>query len=243
MSLFDDPDDEIDDVNDPRDLKYVERLRSAIVNTTHRVCGWSRLAWGNEFRKLRTSFKDEADKRIDEVLSWYVRNIGKPMVPEAYCANSFRRKFDRIEAAMKRDQRDNPPPTTDPIALRISERLLMKAWPKGSDKDVPSVVAVSLRNVEEFAHKLATYERQSVGNSVGSLFAKRIQADIGTPSSFTESWMNWVHDRVKNWEAWDGKLARWAFRPDHDQFHKMGAGWAAKYGDVRLWAKLMEALK
>jgi len=41
-------------------------------------------------------------KRIRTVLEWYIEHYGEDFIPEARCANTFRKKFCEIEAAMKR---------------------------------------------------------------------------------------------------------------------------------------------
>ena len=41
-------------------------------------------------------------KRIRKVLEWYIGHYGLKYIPEARCANTFRKKFCQIEAAMNR---------------------------------------------------------------------------------------------------------------------------------------------
>jgi len=41
-------------------------------------------------------------KRIRTVLDWYIEHYGEDFIPEARCANTFRKKFCEIESAMNR---------------------------------------------------------------------------------------------------------------------------------------------
>ena len=65
------------------------------------------------YNSWKRSFKDLVEKDkvlpsiIKNVLDWYCNNFQEPFVPEALCGSSFRKKFDRIVAAMERSERCN----------------------------------------------------------------------------------------------------------------------------------------
>ena len=59
--------------------------------------------WTGEFTKLIRDLGKKELPRIKQVLKWYTYHIGQEFVPEAFCANSFAKKFIKIESAMKRD--------------------------------------------------------------------------------------------------------------------------------------------
>ena len=89
-----------------------------------------RMEWADNFRKLhdgdgdRLTGKGAVDlKRIERVLVWYRDNIGGEFVPVAYSGYTFCQKFDRIEAAIKRDQ--SPTAEIKPINTRdyLEEKL------------------------------------------------------------------------------------------------------------------------
>jgi len=88
------------------DYKCTEKLYKAL-QVKRRVFRKVNLyKWMAQFKELRTT--DEVRKKdIKEILDWYVLNIGKDGVPEAFSAASFRDKFDVIAAAMYRNKRDN----------------------------------------------------------------------------------------------------------------------------------------
>lgn len=60
--------------------------------------------WIASFKELRTGDGME-EKRIKEVLKWFLLHIKDDYTPKAYSASGFRKKFFRIEAAMKLDRK------------------------------------------------------------------------------------------------------------------------------------------
>lgn len=63
-------------------------------------------AWRNCFRKFYVDCPEQARPRIAVVLAWYCKHFGEQFVPDARSAESFCQKFEAIEAAMKRGQRE-----------------------------------------------------------------------------------------------------------------------------------------
>lgn len=78
--------------------------------------------WIAQFEKLHI---DDGVKKdvIKEILLWYVQNIGKDGVPEAFSAETFRNKFDAIVAAMYRDKKEK--------GYDIPDDYPMKTWMDG----------------------------------------------------------------------------------------------------------------
>lgn len=236
----------------PFDVACAEGLRSAIVLSTARKQAWSRNAWSQEFSRLRDSIPADPEGRITAVLDWYTnllrlnKCIANKRIPEAYCAKSFRDKFDRIEAAMKKDQASHPEVVITPEAQTIADRLCMKAWPKGSEGDVPMVVQVSLNNLREFQTKLQNWTKAHWrhANPLVNFSKAYVLPEIADVGHFVEDWMKWVHGRIKGWDAWEGPLIRHVFHPDQKRFDALGAGWADAYaGNAKLWTQLREMLE
>lgn len=74
-----------------------------------------RSKWAMQFTMLNQR-DGRTKKRIRSVLDWYLEHYGEDYVPEARCANTFRKKFCSIESAMNRwlkkqgqDVRDSDP--------------------------------------------------------------------------------------------------------------------------------------
>ena len=85
----------------PFDLECATLLYNRIGKANKLVRDNSSAAkWAHAFKKLRLGL-DNDRPRIKKVLAWYVAHMGEPFVPEAFCADSFREKFVKIEARME----------------------------------------------------------------------------------------------------------------------------------------------
>lgn len=220
-----------------------DALHGAIAAKMRRRTGWNRKKWADEFRRLRESFTDvaEGDKRIKKTLAWYVSHIGGEYVPIAACAKSFRSKFERLEAAMNRDQRDNPDVKISETAESIAKRQCRKnGWPKGSKDKIPAVAQISLDNLNRLVKRLAKIAKGDKPRV--SAFAKKIMSNFaGGHEGFVDRWLDKVHAQVANWSDWSGDLMPWAFSPKHKLFVSMGRGWSQDYSSgTKLWSILME---
>lgn len=217
-----------------------DALHGAIARKLRRRTGWSRNKWADEFRRLRESFTDSAEggTRIKNTLAWYIKNVGGEYVPVVACAKSFRTKFDRLEAAMLRHQRDQPGIEVSEVAESIAKRQSRKnGWPKGSKDQLPHVVQMSLNNAEDFLKRLGGVKERRLRE-----FAVKVKSKFaGGVESFVDRWMDKVHSQVANWDDWSGNLKPWAFSPTHKMFVSMGRGWSQEYSNgTKLWSLLME---
>jgi hypothetical protein len=209
-----------------------------------RLYAWSPRAWAVEFRRLHDSFQPtgaEAAGRLTTVLSWYVEHIGEQYVPQAFSAESFRVKFDAIEEAMKRHTRDNPDVVPGADALEISERLLMRGWPKGAEAHVPAVVQMCLDFMNSWTDRLY---RVDTGNARLDRFAQELRRhDLGDPYHYTENWMGGVHRQVRKWADWSGRLTNFVIGPDSKKFNQDGRAAADEIcGDAGAWDGLQRVI-
>lgn len=221
-----------------------DALHAAIIKKAARKTGWNRRKWSDEFRRLRESFTNvaEGDTRIKKVLAWYCKNVGGEYVPIAACAKSFRSKFERLEAAMNRDLRDNPNIEIGEQAENIAKRQCRKnGWPKGSKDKIPAVAQMSLDNAGKLLKRLSKIAK---GDNRVSVFAKKVMSNFaGGHEAFVDRWLDKVHAQVANWSDWSGDLMPWAFSPKHKLFVSMGRGWSQDYsGGTKLWSLLSEEL-
>lgn len=103
------------------DRKCTEKLYRALQAKRRVFRKVNLYKWIAQFKKLRDD--DEVKKAdIKEILNWYVQNIGKDGVLEAYSAASFREKFDAIAGAMYRDRKENK---------NVPDDFPMKTWMEG----------------------------------------------------------------------------------------------------------------
>lgn len=211
----------------------------------------NRKTWARSFATLRRSVGAE---RIQKALTWYVHNIGKPYVPQAYAATSFKEKFAAIEAAMQRDPDVGTATEITPQAAEIARRLAGRHWPKGSGDDVPAVVQGCLDRYTEFiAHRDAFMKGMATGEiEIGSntyrdrliRFGKHLRGAMPAPAAFVEQWMIHLNDRVAGWDGWSGNLSSMAFHRRSKEFTKRGREWATRFcGNPARWDQFVEGME
>lgn len=181
--------------------------------------------WAKAFAKLRKEVDDKS--RVMKVLRWYCLHLGDKYIPVALSGEGFRSKFLQIELAMKRQDGDDVQVT--PEASKITKELITRrTWPKESSKQLPQAVQVSLDNYTAFREAL-TRLRTSAKSSKLVPLANYLTHKLSPPVSFVTQWFLQVHDRIANWDQWNGKLASFAFRRDHPTFITEFAGHAGRY--------------
>lgn len=89
----------------------------------------SRSSWTTTFTKMLKEDDGRTKKRIRTVLEWYINHYGEPHVPEARCANSFRKKFCEIESAMNKwldknglDKKESDSPSV--VVRNVGSRIM-----------------------------------------------------------------------------------------------------------------------
>lgn len=200
--------------------------------------------WATHFLRLRHLDEIPA-ARIQKVLDWYTTHLGQEFIPEAYSGETFRKKFLAIEKAMGRDAIGTV--TVSPEAKKVTERLAMLGWPKGSIETVPQAVQVCLEGyrgwVTRFkattgkleAHKAPQYLRR---------LAEHVDRMLPAPDHFIQGWMTAVHGRVSGWDDWSGDFGPYLFKPTAKKFRNMGRAWAEAYnGDPDTWDRLLDVLQ
>lgn len=222
------------------------RLRDGLYAANSINGGYKLNSWAKEFRLLLDALGGDGD-RLERVLAWYVKNVGREYVPVAMCGRSFRTKFGQIEMAMARDKADEPVEVS-PEAVKVVETDLADlSWPKGSEKQLPQVAEQSLRNYKDFLAKLHAYgERVKAEGKRTRLagFHAYLTDHLDKPRAFVGRWLKQVHDRIRGWDGWNGDLKSWAFRPDHREFRKIGETYAASYSHdaPTLWEDFIKAV-
>ncbi len=73
--------------------------------------------WAKQFKDFRTKSETPVKKQhLKKVLLWYCKHIGEYRMIEAFCADSFCKKFVRIESAMKRNIKNTPEDDFDVVS-------------------------------------------------------------------------------------------------------------------------------
>jgi hypothetical protein len=84
----------------------------------------NRSSWTATFTKMMKEDDGRTKQRVRRVLLWYIDHYGEDHVPEARCANTFRKKFCEIEAAMNRWLKQNGQDTKDSDSPTITRRVI-----------------------------------------------------------------------------------------------------------------------
>lgn len=227
------------------DQANAHKLRAAILKRSNYRNRWSAKQWAEEMRMLRETL-DNSD-RLSQVLEWYARNVGGEFIPVAYSAETFRKKFAQIEAAMRRDP-DREVELTSREATMVDQvwnELAHCPWPKGSRKTLRqsisrSVVAFNAcrKLLIDECNRLADHPSNTIRG-----FSRVVKTHLG--SSFMRQWYQTVRDRVSNWEKWSGVFCSLEFTGlHHPQARTVGRMWAAEYcGNPDVWDRFLSECK
>ena len=198
--------------------------------------------WSDEFRKLR-EIDETSLHNIQSVLTWYTEHIKDPYVPQAFSATSFRAKFPRLVAAMKRGENGTHLTPISEAATRVAIRLGDLIWPGNEKKDEPQTIQRSLTAHEEFRcllYQIKDTNDPNDGFSFEYRIAQIVYHKLGDAESFVETWMRSIHNMAWTWAGWRGDLLYFAFRPKQKMFQVTGRGWIAEWcGTPNEWDKMI----
>lgn len=246
------------------DISKAKLLVKAVQHTHKLSRGFSIQKWAACFTGLRVLDKIKRS-RISKVLSWYISNMNQKFIPEAFSAVSFRRKFLRIESAMKKQRKNNDDShggflplfcdqknKASDSAVSIAEKLSIYYWPKGSCNSVLETVSTSLEEFHRFEMKFKrlchTLEIQDIDLSrierrQLSRFCEYLRETIPSSAHFIEQWLLTVNRQIQNWDDWEGDLYTMRFQIKSKRFQRMGYSWASDFcGSSDRWVLFMEEL-
>lgn len=244
------------------DREQAVKLSNAVQRINNLSRKWNLNKWADHFRLLRVNDKIKKH-RITKALEWYIQNIGKEYIPQAYSAFSFRQKFMKIELAKKRIN-CNPKKESDlfekikdnPISKEAEDILIVLrdySWPKGTSIDLANTVNNSLKAYSEFLklfrglmYELHETKKDIEEKEIQCLirFCEYLDGRLESPSYFIERWMMDINVRLNNWEDWSGELSSFEFQIKSKQFQRMGFSWAEDFcGDANRWKDFMEELE
>ena len=231
------------------DMTTARKLYDALAAKNKVLRGWSKKKWANEFRLLRQFVPTE---RIELAVQYLAANAGKigldEKFPPIYSARKFRDLFGWLEDRMKRDAAQAETPLTAEMKALADNLVRDYRWPKGSDKLVHEAVARSWTALAAFRKKLfPLFESGTKTNAPqhAQFAAKCVRHEL-IIDSFVQRWMKNLHAELVKWEQWSGSRQSFLNRAvdtDGDAFHKWGRGLAAKWGNSKIWDKLIEEVK
>lgn len=233
------------------DLGFADTLRAAVTTKSSRVQKWRRSSWADQFRILRSELQGDTAK-IKKVMDWYTRNIGKMYVPVAYSAETFRTKFDQIEAAM---MRNSLPPTVEvgsmtPDVKDAYERIRMTLpWEKGTENLAGPVQQTFLNHQayrRRWVHLRDLIKSGKAERWIADRreFVNRILNELSTSGAFTEKHFERISQlvRLPTYKDWNGRFEKFVWTEDSQMFQNTLRDWCGGAAGYALAQKLLKAV-
>ena len=196
-------------------------------------------AWAAEFATLA---QEASPERVEAALVWYGQHIGGDYIPQAYSGKTFRQKFPNIEAAMRRHRGGEACVQPSEEALRLVERLSVITWPKGSGKQLPEAVEISLQRYTAWRQALGWVVDDPPSQAMGR-FAVYVKRLCPTPGKHVQEWFEAICRDVSGWDGWNGDLVRRAWRHDSKEFDRWGRQLAVEFaGNAERWGGLQTTI-
>src|SRR5882672_1962206 len=226
----------------PSDRLYARTLCAALVERAlvgHR----SRMSvWARQFSLLRKDGYGIC--QIEETLLWYTSQVGRPFIPQAFCAKSFRLKYPAILAAYGRWKTENTQTPITEAARIAATRLGRRGWPKGSKGQLPEVCQQSLDNLTDFANRLngmrLPAEMSAGDRNLLARFIMHVRPKLAGAAFAVEQHLQTVNAALQGWDAWSGNLRAFVWHPDNKTVGRTGREWANRYAHrPELWDMLV----
>lgn len=248
MALFDLP----KKPNEPTeaDRLIAKRLRNLVHTKTRYV---PRTKLDTDAKQIKLLRAQVGDEKLQQVLTWYESNIGKPFVPQAYNGKELRAKFHKLEQAAHRSGSVNLADVE--ISLRaknIHSRLKLLTWPKGSDQLLLPAIQKSLDFWSDFRRRLVTSRNQAIAeatNRSGSPIERNKSILLlnhllnSLPPQFVEDWYHHTQRRLVLWGDWSGNPSALVLNQYDPFFMSFGRGLVANYGRLSdLWDRIIDEL-
>lgn len=193
--------------------------------------------WADHFRLL---LKTAPEQEVCCVLNWYIQHLKGEYVPQAYCAETFRKKYTKIKACM---HRDIDAITITEAAQSVRTRLDDKTWPPPLDTYLLQVIQISLSNYAIFRKKLLDNKTRLSKRALALVDYLIQNHHLASPASFVERWLLSLHDTVSRWRVITGDVQMFAFKEDSFMFASMGRAWAHGWcGRSKIWDQMMKEI-
>lgn len=138
---------------------------------------------------------------LDRILQFHCENIRAKYQPQAFSGESFRKKFQNIEAAYQRQAPEIDEVDISDAAKSMFTRLRMLGWQKGSLEQLTCELQIGINWCRSLRESLKRLDlRQAEAMYVKALLDR-------LPKNWTEQYYNQVHRRLHNWDQWNGDLA------------------------------------
>ena len=166
--------------------------------------------WAMGFRNLRND--GIAEKRIESVLQFYLRNIGQPFIPQAFSSSAFRKKFLAIETASEKPKSQILQKVLiTPKAHQVSNEAGELIWPNKEKASELMFIQISLNNYADFLDQISSIA-ESEKKTQTYEYARHLSRSIQwEPEVVVTAHVARVHALATKWDGWDGDLLRWVW--------------------------------
>ena len=177
-------------------------------------------------------------ERIEKALKWYAKNVKGVYTPRCDSAVSFRKKFRRIEDAMKRSI-DTSLEMTETGEF-FTKRIGRFWWPELSKKQLPYVIQASVNAILTFRLKAWKYmamnglddRKRPDEEDKLRMFVRHKVLNYITYENLIEVPLEKVFHRNHDKLGWDGDLTREIVDTESDKFREFGRTYC---GSAKLW--------
>jgi hypothetical protein len=184
--------------------------------------------WNKHIKDLISDFGEED---VIKVMEWFSKAYQKTYHRKIFSAGGFRAFFPDLLKSME----------NDPGQIEFTELTLKIAkaaqkqfnWPAGTDRELPLVIQKSYDNYVSFMKRFKELGKQLEDDSDSRDRLFRLHRYIGTrlsaPRAFTEYWIEYIGEKLQNWEGWNGSLTQYIWTPNHELFLAEARTWVFDY--------------
>jgi len=185
-------------------------------------------SWNQVIKDLIETF---SEKDVIKVIEWLEKNYGKSYTRRISAIGGFRCFFDEIFKKMENDSGNT---VISELSLKIAKTAQREyAWPAGTDRELPLVIQRSFDNYAAFRLKWNNLG-VILGNNYGVndrrfRLHNHITSRLSLPRAFIEYWIEFIGEKLSNWEGWNGSLTQYIWHPNHDLFLAEARTWTFDY--------------
>lgn len=177
------------------DLQQAQQLLDCLRSKGKAIRGVSLKSWAASIARLRRTV---GSGKLETVLNWYCKSIGKPRVPFVASCAGFRRRWDDLELACQIQGGDQAP---DNPLIRELLQVWNWIWPSTIDsKTALDCALLSAHRYQKFINLLSAYhhKHKPVQSKVGQI--KRVTTqELWPVVDYVLASLPPVVEQVKQW--------------------------------------------
>lgn len=171
--------------------------------------------WGREMDKL---LKKVPHPRVEAVVAWYVSKLDDPYLPQCSCAETFRRKYEEVEAAMVKAREGSKTLSLPPLAEAAVARLTRdREWPAELGCRLGEVYVLGRKNLDAFLVKINDFAGSNPSSREGRFLSHLLELNLW-PGFVEHSWLDWWYEHKVRGRTYVVSYQKLIFRPDSETF-------------------------